>query len=158
MAKGTNLPSKPTEAEAEPDEIIERQIERVLEGKVQRRDISAVTARITELVVSEQFYGPMPHPRHFRQYEEVLPGSAERLMSMAENAMDHNTSMSKRMAEAEIDDAKRGMRYGAFLFALLIVSAFASLFVTDSELVPGLFLGAAAIGAVGAFIKGRTGG
>lgn len=157
MAKEPQAPSKSTDKPLEPEEVIERQVERLLEGKVQRRELSAVTAKITELVVSEQFSGPMPHPRHLRQYEDVLPGSAERLMAMAEEALNHNTNMSNKVVEAEIADAKRGMRFGASLFALLIACAFASLFVTESEVVPGLFLGAAAIGAIGAFIKGRSG-
>jgi hypothetical protein len=49
------------------------------------------------------------------------------------------------------------MYLGAGLFGLLIVGAFASLFVTANPIVPGLFLGTAAIGGVVAFIKGRNG-
>ena len=158
MTKDPKLPPKRNDLDEGQEEIIEKQIERVLEGKVQKRELPSIAAQITQIAVSEQFSGPMPHPRHLRQYEEVLPGAAERILSMAEKSLDHNTMMSNKMLSAEIEDSKRGMRLGAGLFALLIAGAFGSLFVTESEIVPGLFLGAAAIGAITAFIKGRNGG
>lgn len=150
---------KPTQAEvtSKDSTSIEELIEQELEGKVQRRDLQAVTARITQIAVSEQFSGPMPHPKHLREYENTLPGSAERILSMAERTLDHNLNIHERGQLAEIEDTKRGMRYGAFLFGLLISCGFASIFFTDSEIVPGLFLGAAVIGGITAFIKGRNG-
>jgi hypothetical protein len=41
------------------------------------------------------------------------------------------------------------------LFGSLVVGAFASLFVTTNAVVPGLFLGSAAVGGNALFIKGR---
>ena len=136
---------------------IEDAIERALEGKVQKRDLPEVARRITQIVVSEQFSGPMPHPKHLREYESVLPGSAERLLSMAERNLDSNVAIQTAVVKAEISDRKLGMWLGATLFALLIIGAFSALFVTDNPLVPGLFLGTAAIGGVVAFIRGRNG-
>lgn len=136
---------------------IEDAIERVLEGKVQRRDLPDVARRITEIAVSEQFSGPMPHPRHLREYDDILPGAAERILSMAEMNLAHNIAIDQKMSNAEVADRKLGMILGASTFALLILGAFGSLFVTANPVVPGLFLGAAALGGVVAFIKGRNG-
>lgn len=136
---------------------IEDAIERALEGKVARKDLPEVARRITQIAVSEQFSGPMPHPRHLREYDEVLPGAAERILSMAESNLQHNISMDQSMVNAEVADRKLGMWLGAGLFGLLIVGAFGTLFVTSNPVVPGLFLGTAAIGGVVAFIKGRNG-
>lgn len=65
--------------------------------------------------------------------------------------------MDQSVVASEVFDRKLGMWLGAGLFALLIVGAFATLFVTTNPVVPGLFLGTAAIGGVVAFIKGRNG-
>lgn len=157
MSREPKVPSKPIDQSPEPPEIIEKQIERILEGKVQRKEITAVTARITEVIVSEQFSGPMPHPKHLREYEEILPGSADRILEMAESSLSHNIAMGAEALRAEVEDSKRGMRFGALLFALLIVCAFGSILLTDREIIPGMFLGAAAVGCIGAFIKGRNG-
>jgi uncharacterized membrane protein len=136
---------------------IEDLIERELKGKIAGRDLITVTQRITQIAVSEQFSGPMPHPKHFREYETILPGAAERILSMAERNLEHNIKGNNTALNAEIDDRRRGMRYGAALFLALIVCAFASIFVSTNPIIPGLFLGTAAIGGVAAFIKGRNG-
>ena len=157
MAKLPAQAAKDSETSIGAVATIEDLIERELEGKIQKRDLSAVTQRITQIAVSEQFFGPMPHPKHLREYNLILPGAAERILSMAERNLDHNIQGNKAALKAEIDDRKRGMHYGAGLFGALILGAFGSLFVTESEIIPGLFLGAAAIGGVGAFIRGRNG-
>lgn len=156
---------RPPEADAEKAEgaapttqRIENAIERALEGKVSRRDLPDVARQITRIVVSEQFSGPMPHPKHLREYEDTLPGAAERLLAMAERNLEHGVSMERVAMQAEIADRKLGMWMGAGLFTLMIGAAFGTLFVTDNPVIPGLFLGAAAIGGVVAFIKGRNGG
>jgi uncharacterized membrane protein len=136
---------------------IEDLIERELKGKVQSRDLSVVTSRITQIVVSEQFSGPMPHPKHLAAYDQILPGAAERILGMAEKNLKHNIDSNAKILDAEIDDTKRGMYLGFVALALLICGAFGALFVTESEVVPGLFLTAVAIGAVGVFVKGRKG-
>lgn len=158
------VPSRVSENRAEASEDssnsstrIEDAIERVLEGKLAKRDIPEVTRRITQIAVSEQFSGPMPHPKHLREYEEVLPGSAERILSMAERSLEANVELHSAGVKAEISDRKLGMWLGAALFALLIIGAFSALFVTSNAVVPGLFLGTAAVGGVVAFIRGRNG-
>lgn len=161
MAKPPTIPQRPNDAdtrsEARSVATIEELFEKELEGKVTKREIPMVAHRLTQIAVSEQFSGPMPHPKHLREYEVVLPGAAERILSMAERNLNHNMAGNKSMLDAEIEDRKRGMRYGAGLFALLIICGFVSLFVTTNPVVPGLFLGSAVIGGITAFIKGRNG-
>lgn len=77
---------------------------------------------------------------------------------MAERNVEHNVGLEQKVLAADIADQKLGMWLGASMFGLLIVGAFAALFVTSNPIVPGLFLGTAAIGGVVAFIKGRSGG
>lgn len=136
---------------------IEEAIERELEGKVQGRDLHQVAQRITQIAVSEQFSGPMPHPKHLREYDDIFPGAAERILSMAEQNLAHNIGLNANILEAEIADHKLGMWQGAGLFALLILAAFSALFLTENAVIIGLFLGTAAIGGVGLFIHGRNG-
>lgn len=136
---------------------IEDLIERELKGKVQTRELSAVASRITQIAVSEQFSGPMPHPKHLAAYDQILPGAAERILSMAEQNLKHNMESNAVALRAEVEDTKRGMRFGFAALALLILCAFGSLLLTESEIVPGLFLTTCAIGAVGVFVKGRKG-
>ena len=161
MGKPPALPQKTSETETRTESstiaTIEELFEKELAGKIAKRDLPSVAQRLTQIAVSEQFSGPMPHPKHLREYEAVLPGAAERILSMAERNLYHNMAGNRTMLDAEIEDRKRGMKYGAGLFGLLIACGFASLFVTTNPLVPGLFLGSAVIGGITAFIKGRNG-
>lgn len=51
---------------------------------------SGVVHQESELVTYEEsFRGPLPPPSTLAQYEETLPGSAERLMTMAEVQAEH---------------------------------------------------------------------
>lgn len=51
---------------------------------------------MTSLLVSEYFSDPIPHPKHIAGYEEILPGSADRIISMAEDSQKHRMEMDKK--------------------------------------------------------------
>ncbi|OJF97603.1 hypothetical protein AX760_16720 [Pararhizobium antarcticum] len=103
---------------------------------------------------SEQFSGPIAHPKHLRAYEEILPGAAERIMTMAENQQNHNTDMEKKIVAAQISDQKRGMRYGLVALTLVIcLAAYAGM--NGNNTLAGMLVGAGVAGVVGAFVKGR---
>ena len=113
-----------------------------------------IVTRVYSMLVSERFSGPMPHPRHLRDYEDILPGAAERILAMAENSLAHNARMETTIIQGEIDDRKRGMRYG--LGALVLSMVFGAGFgYLDKIEIALAFLGTAVLGAVVAFIKGR---
>ena len=61
----------------------------------------------------------------------------------------------KHQVESGIRDKIYGRRYGVFVILVLICIAFASLFVTKSQIVPAIFLGTAAIGGVVEVTRGR---
>lgn len=51
---------------------------------------SGLVHQESELVTYEEsFRGPLPPPETLAQYEAILPGSAERLMAMAESQSEH---------------------------------------------------------------------
>lgn len=37
----------------------------------------------------QQYSGPLPHPDALERYEQIVPGAAERIISMAEKEMEH---------------------------------------------------------------------
>ena len=48
------------------------------------------------LAVSQEFTGPIPPPSMMEQYEKTLPGSADRILNMAENQSEHRQSLEKK--------------------------------------------------------------
>lgn len=153
-SKGTNSSTIETVEQRSLEEVIDSQIGDVISQK--QREV--VVARMTSFIQSEHFSGPIAHPRHLRAYEEVSPGAADRIIAMAERQQEHMIDMDKGMLGAEVSDRKLGMLLGEISFFFLIVGALVTALWTNSEIVPGLFLGTAAIGGVSLFIKGRQNG
>lgn len=55
-----------------------------------------------------EFSGPMPPPNILNGYEKILPGAADRILSMAETQSKHRQLMEKKMIEAEARDGLLG--------------------------------------------------
>lgn len=72
--------------------------------------------------VAFEMSGPLPMPALLERYEKVLPGSAERIMKMAEDESHHRRSLDKEAIDLE----KTSMQTEAFterlgsIFALII--------------------------------------
>ena len=50
--------------------------------------------------VEEHFSGPLPHPAIMAKYEEILPGSADRMVSSEETQMQHRQSLEAAVVHA----------------------------------------------------------
>ncbi len=111
--------------------------------------------------VAEQFHGPIPPPSILNEYEKLLPGSADRILSMAEKETQHRHKMETKAIDAEIEglkneasDTKRGQCFGLFIGVTAIISgAYTSVHGYPWS---GTFIGAGGVaGLVSAFIAGR---
>ena len=71
----------------------------------------------------ETFIGPLPPPETLAQYEEILPGSAERIMVLAESQAEHRQSLEETVKTTIEDDSRRetlGVWFGAIVSIFLI--------------------------------------
>ena len=103
------------------------------------------------------YQGPVPDPEALKKYEQIQPGFANRLISMAEKEQQSRIQRQNKIIEAEKDESKnykRGQGF-AFLSVILIVGLCAY----------GFFLGfqkesrdigvAVIVGLASIFITGR---
>ena len=70
------------------------------------------------------FSGPLPPPEDFAGYEEVVKGSANRILNMAENNADHRMKMEKDILNRDFKLKRTGYYAGAFLVTLFGVFSF----------------------------------
>jgi uncharacterized membrane protein len=63
-------------------------------------------------VVSAYFSGPLPHPSTLAGYEDILPGCADRILTMAEQQIEHRRDIESRLVDAEIVTRQRGQACG----------------------------------------------
>ena len=81
---------------------------------------------ISRIVLQEEYAGPLAHPRIVAGYEQFLPGSADRILTMAESQQQHRMHQEDRGQQAAIERDKRAMNRGfALAFVLMLVSALA---------------------------------
>jgi len=66
--------------------------------------------------------GPLPPAAEFEHYEQVLPGTANRILSMAEKEAEHRHKLEIKAADANVKIEIRG-QYFAFITILLALAA-----------------------------------
>ncbi len=110
-------------------------------------------------VVASQYSGPLPHPEMMRQYNEIHPDFADRIIASWEKETDHRHKLESMAVQSEIDkektissDVKRG-QWLAFWLAIGFLGA-GSFLVYSGYQITGAFFGATGfIGIVLAFLN-----
>lgn len=103
--------------------------------------------------------GPLPAPSVMREYDEVFPGAAERIMLMAENEQKHRQVLEQKMVRIESRDSLLGVICAALLGVVCAVSGaiLAIKVQTVGGSVSGMILGVSGVASiVGTFLKGTT--
>ena len=98
------------------------------------------------LVQASKFHsGPLPTPEDFAKYELTLKGSAERMLTMAENEL----KSIQEMREKEFIIQKRGMYMGFISLVLVLALIFYAMY-SNQPWVAGVLI--AAISGCGIFV------
>ena len=107
-----------------------------------------------EVVVQRSsFSGPLPPPEVLKRFDEVVPGSAERIIKMAEGQFAHRTELEKKVIDSDIARSKLGQILG-FIIAIvgLICSVIISIYGNQ---IAGAILGVGTLASlVGVFMYG----
>ncbi|MBI1739603.1 MAG: DUF2335 domain-containing protein [Acidobacteriales bacterium] len=65
----------------------------------ERREAEAIFRTAVEV---SRFSGPLPHPEDLAKYEQVLPGSADRIIRMAERQAEHRQNLEKTVVLSNV--------------------------------------------------------
>lgn len=111
-----------------------------------------VQIKVTQSASSYKFSGPMPHPELYASYEEILPGSAERLLSLTEKQAEHRTSWETKALDASIRHAARGQIFG-LVVALVAIGGAIYLGSQGQNVVGGFLVIASVMGFVDQLVR-----
>jgi uncharacterized membrane protein len=89
-----------------------------LEGYPKDDDDSAHRPIVSEQTTLVHHQGPLPHPALLKQYDDVVPGAAERIITMAENQAQHRQELEASVIRTDTLKSLLGMVFG-FLIALV---------------------------------------
>lgn len=95
----------------------------------------------------------MPPPEHFREYNEVLPGAAERLMALVERQQAHRHAIEGKMVDSDVRRTSLGMWMGLTI-VVLALAAGTALAWNDKQLIGGLLAGGPLVALVSVFLYG----
>lgn len=103
-------------------------------GALDELSLSAIEILNRQQLVIEQrfeqqtltaYQGPIPSPAQFRAFEEVLPGSADRILAMAENQSSHRMRLEAFAIPQQHIQSNRGQIFG-FILGLVGITASAA--------------------------------
>ncbi|MFA4845959.1 MAG: DUF2335 domain-containing protein [Patescibacteria group bacterium] len=105
-------------------------------------------------VQREEFSGPIPPPSLFRQYDQIVPGAAERLLQMAEKQATHRIQLESLVIASDVRKSERGQNFGFCIAVFGLVCAFI-LGLVGREIVAGVIGGGTLVSLASVFVYGR---
>lgn len=103
--------------------------------------------------VIQQYQGPIPPPESLKKFDEIEPGLASRIVTMAEKNGDHLRDIQKQQVahdrqktEQEVDIVKRGQLFAFILMVLFLILA--SVLIFTGKGIIGTIFGTVSIIAV----------
>lgn len=99
--------------------------------------------------------GPLPPADQIRAYEEVLPGSADRILAMAERQQEHRQNLERVTVDEAASRSRWGLRLG-FVLAILVIGVGAGAIFTGEALAGFAVIIAQAAMLAGVFVYGRV--
>lgn len=114
-----------------------------------------------QVAIATQYTGPIPPPSALREYDTILPGAAERILTLAEAEAKHRHLMDSEAArqndkviDKSFDERKRGQWFGLIIGSLALITSIIAI-IEGHPTVAGVIGGTAAVGLVSAFLVGR---
>lgn len=104
---------------------------------------------------SEGFNSPFPSANELRQLDDVVPGGAERVLTMIENQNEHRMSMERRAIGGDTGRANLGLAAG-FVIALAFLFASYKMIMGGHEIAGGVMGSIDLVSLVSAFIYGSV--
>lgn len=145
----------------EPSPIVPAPIQRSVNVDPAPKPIRKQAALVSSQITS-QFSGPMPPPEFLARYEEICPGSADRMLAMAEKEADHRRSTETTIISAQISHRNKQFleaRCGQICALIITLAALGAGVYTavQGHEIAGSVIGVGGIGGIVAtFILGRA--
>lgn len=78
-----------------------------------------------QILVSQQWSGPLPPPKALADFDLIIPGASERILGMVETEQKHRIAHETTVLEAQMGDNKRRNWLGAGIaFVAIAASVF----------------------------------
>lgn len=110
-------------------------------------------AVVHQQVVETTYQGPIPPPDQLREYDNLVPGAAKRIMDLFESQSRHRMDLESRVVKADVWRSWTGLLLG-FIIAVSIVACGTWLIVKNHDFAGGSMITTGIASIVGSFIYG----
>lgn len=119
-------------------------------SELNNAEVKQVVSQVIQEIEEIEFRGPIPPPNIIAEYEKILPGSADRLIAMAEKQSAHRQAMEKKMIEAESRDGLLGVIFGFALGGGCVAAAIVMTLVypQSAGVISGAVLGSTGVASI----------
>lgn len=130
---------------------------RKIKAPATRSPVSAkkINQSQTTKLIQHQFSGPLPPPEILQQYDQVIPGAAERILAMAEKDAKHQREIENSAIQFASREVKRGQWFGLAIGISAFITSIVALGL-GSEQTASILGGVTVVGLVTVFVVGRT--
>lgn len=101
------------------------------------------------------YSGPIPHPQLLKEFNDVIPNGADRIMTMAEKQSEHRISLEEKLVNANNRDSLLGVVFGGVI-ALLIVLGTIFLIYTNKDIQGFSLLIGSSVAYISVFLKSKS--
>jgi len=133
---------------------LEHRIEKAIPGIPKEKRKQVVKIAKSFALKSTFYQGPLPPPELFKKYEEILPGSAERILKMAEKQSNHRQAIEKRVVYSGTRNETLGVIF-AFIIFITTIGLGCWLIYNDKKVGGLVTIVSAVLAGVGVFIYGK---
>lgn len=99
------------------------------------------------------FSGPLPPPEVLKRFDEIVPGSAERIIKMAEGQFAHRTELERKVIDSDIARSRLGQILG-FIIAIVGLTVALIAILYGKQWAGSIIGGATLASLVGVFMYG----
>lgn len=139
------------QATAETKVQIPDEMEKVIKTLSKEKQ-AVLVAGITQI---QSFSGPIPPPEIMQGYENLLPGSANRILTMAENQSAHRIDMEKSIVKRSLNQKTFGLIMGDVL-ALVILGVVVYFAILGLVWLAGVLATTSLLGVLIVLFLGKT--
>lgn len=112
-----------------------------------------MTSQTDIALVGAFWEGPLPPPNALREYEEIIPGSANRILESVEKQQEHSRNMERTVITGNSKRAYLGLFFG-FIISILGIGGGIYLIATGHDWAGLSLAGINLTGLVGVFVYG----
>lgn len=113
--------------------------------------------RLTLTERSEFYSGRLPPPDFMKQFEEIEPGSANRIIQLAENQQSHRHSLEQTAVDSNVRNEGRGQIF-AFILSMVTILGGIGLIAIGKSIEGLIALIGILVSLTAVFIVGKLGG